>query len=207
MRNQSTLSSYAEKTFFKKEWETIYNLCLKKAKYWYNRPSYFEPQDLAQIAAVKVWKAIDQFDDQRSSLDSFVNVIANNAFVDACRGKENVYEYSLDETRPASALKGKVVCSVVDSEDDNDAESCPAFLMEDESRLITLELEPLLECLPARQRQVIEMSFCLGNSCWERTDESIAEELGITRQTVISDRKKALLEMQIRVGRIGVWAA
>ena len=36
---------------------------------------------------------------------------------------------------------------------------------------------------------------------------AIAEKLGVTRQTVISDKKKALLDMQTRVGRIGIWAA
>lgn len=206
MRNQSTLSDHAEKSFFEKKWDEIYTLCLKKAIRWHNHPRYHEPQDLAQIAVIKVWRAIDDYDKSRP-LAAFVNTIAFNAFVDACRSNEDVYEVSLDETLPVSSLQGNVVCSVIDRNDDNDTETRPAYSVESESSSIALALEPLLGCLPARQRQVIEMSFGLGQNWWERTDESIAEELGITRQTVISDRKKAILDMQTRVGRIGVWAA
>ena len=206
MSNQSSLSNHAEKSFSKKEWDEIYTICLRKANCWHNHPRYHEPQDLAQIAVIKVWKAIDQYDADRP-LAAFVNTIAFNAFIDTCRSNEDVYEVSLDETRPVSALQEQVVCAVVDRNEDNDTETRPAYSIENESSSIASGLEVLLECLPIRQRQVIEMSFGLGRCWWERTDESIAEELGITRQTVISDRKKAILDMQTRVGRIGVWAA
>ena len=208
MSNQSSLSNHAEKTFFEKESRTIYNQCLKKAQRWHNHPRYFEPQDLAEFAFIKVWMAMDKYDESQP-LAAFVNTIAFNAFVDACRSNGGVYEVSLDETLPpaSTTLQGKVVCSVVDRNEHNDTENRPAYSIESESSSIALALEPLLGCLPTRQRQVIEMSFGLGQNWWERTDESIAEELGITRQTVISDRKKAILDMQTRVGRIGVWAA
>ena len=207
MVNKSALSKgRAEKSFFEKKWDEIYTICLRIANRWHNHPRYYEPQDLAQIAAIKVWKAIDQYDADRP-LSAFVNTIAFNAFVDACRSSEDVYEVSLDETRPVSALQGQGVCTVVDRNEDSDTDPRPAYSVESESGSIASGLEPLLSRLPDRQRQVIEMSFGLGDCWWEQTDESIAQELGITRQTVVSDRKKAILDMQTRVGRIGVWAA
>lgn len=206
MSNQSSLSNHAEESFFEKKWDEIYTLCLRKASRWHNHPRYHEPQDLAQIAAIKVWKAIGGYDSSRP-LAAFVNTIAFNAFIDACRSNEQVYEVSLDETRPVSLLHAQVVSTVMDRNDDIDTDLRPAYLIESESSSLALDLEPLLGCLPTRQRQVIEISFGLGRCWWERTDESIAEELGITRQTVISDRKKAILDMQTRVGRTGVWAA
>ena len=115
MSNQSFLSNHAEKTFFEKESRTIYNQCLKKAQRWHNHPRYFEPQDLAEFAFIKVWMAMDKYDESQP-LAAFVNTIAFNAFVDACRSNGGVYEVSLDETLPpaSTTLQGKVVCSVVD---------------------------------------------------------------------------------------------
>ena len=81
-----------------------------------------------------------------------------------------------------------------------DVDDNPAYSISSESSSLSLDLEPLLACLTHRQRQVIEKSFGIGAEWWEQTDDSIAEDLGITRQTVISDRKKAIREMQIRVG-------
>ena len=181
MLYQSTHFTRADEAFIEKNWEEIYSLCLRLAKRWHNLPRHYEPQDLAQIAAVKVWMAIDKFDADRS-LSAFVYSIAYNAFVDACRSRKDMFEFSQDDVLPAT-------------------------LIESENGSSALDMEPLLECLSARQRRVIEMSFGLGEFLWDRTDESIAEELGITRQTVISDRRKALQEIQTRVGRRGVLAA
>lgn len=203
--NNSSISNREKKSFFEQNWGEIYSLCLQKAKRWHNHPRYHEPQDLAQIAAIKVWRAIDQYDQNRP-LAAFVNTIAFNAFVDACRSNETVYEVSLDETRPASFHHCNVVCPVMDRDDDNDTEIRPAYSIRCESVSVASDLEPLLECLPDRQRLVVAMSFGLGQNWWEMTDDNIAEELGVTRQTVISDRKKAILDMQTRVGKTGVWA-
>ena len=212
MVNNSTLSNRAQKPSFESMYGEIFGICLSKAQNWTTIPRYLEAQDLAAIATEKVWLAFDEYDGIRP-LRPFVNKIASNAFVDTCRSHNTSMESKLDETRKASPneprqetlLNGKVVTSIVDS--DEDAENRPAYSLESESSYIALGLEPLLSCLPARQRQVIEMSFGIGNNVCELPDECIAEKLGVTRQTVISDKKKAILDMQTRVGRIGVWAA
>lgn len=213
MMQQSTLSNnHAKKTSFESKWKEIFGICLCKARHWTTIPRQLEAQDLAVIAAEKVWIVFEEYDGTRP-LRAFVNKIAFNAFVDTCRSNDSsmvskldeTRRWNPDETRQPTLLTGKVVTSVV--ENDEDVENRPAYSLESESSSIALALEPLLSCLPARQRKVIEMSFGLGENWWERTDDSIADELGITRQTVISDRKKALLDMQTRVGRTGVWAA
>lgn len=204
MSNQSSLSNHAEKPSFESKWEEILSICLGKARNWTTIPRHLEAKDLAAIAAEKVWLAFEEYDETRP-LRAFVNTIAFNAFVDTCRGNTS-WESSLDEARPESLPDVNVATSVVDNNDD-DVETRPAYSVESESSSIALGLEPLLECLPIRQRQVIEMSFGLGDNLCEWPDESIAEKLGVTRQTVISDKKKALRDMQTRVGRIGVWAA
>lgn len=196
--HQSTLSSHAEKSSFESNWNEIQDICLRKAHRWVNScPRCYEAADLAMMAAEKVWRVFKQYDATKP-LGKYVNSIAFSVFVDISRGKGPYCEVSLDETRPDPDRKEDVVCSVVDRDDDT--ENRPAYSVESESSSIALALEPLLACLPIRQRMVIEMSFGLGDCWWERTDESIAEELGVTRQTVISDRKKAIEEMQIRVG-------
>ena len=212
IEESSLCSTRAKKPSFESKWDEIFGICFCKARHWTTIPRHLEAQDLAAIATEKVWLAFDEYDGIRP-LRAFVNKIAFNAFVDTCRSHNTSMESKLDETLKASPneprqetlLNGKVVTSIVDS--DEDVENRPAYSLESESSSIALGLEPLLSCLPIRQRQVIEMSFGLGENWWERTDDSIADELGITRQTVISDRKKALLDMQTRVGRTGVWAA
>lgn len=199
MMHQCTLSNHANKPTFESKWDEIYGICLRKACRWHNHPVYQTSHDLAQIAAIKVWKAFDQYDWERP-LAAFVNTIAFNAFVDACRSNEVVYEVSFDELRPAVSLKDEMTCSIVKDSAEDISESNPIYSIAGESSSIALDLEPLLSYLSWRQRLVIEMSFGLGDCLWERTDESIAEKLGVTRQTVISDRKKAIEEMRIRVG-------
>lgn len=212
MVNNSTLSNRAQKPSFESKYGEIFGICLSKARFWTNIPRHLEAQDLAAIATEKVWLAFNEYDGVRP-LRAFVNKIAFNAFVDTCRGHDSSMESKLDETRKASPneprqetlLNGKVVTSIVDS--DEDVENRPAYSLESESSSITLGLEPLLSCLTTIQRRVIEMSFGIGDNLCEWPDECIAEKLGVSRQTVISHRKKALLDMQTRVGRIGVWAA
>ena len=196
--HQSTLSNHAEKSAFESKWDYIHNICLRKAFRWVKScPRCYEAQDLAMMAAEKVCCVFHKYDASKP-LDKYVNSIAFSVFVDISRGRDPYCELSLDETRQESVLQEGVACSVIDRDDDT--ENRPAYSVESESSSIALALEPLLSCLPWRQRMVIEMSFGLGDCWWERTDESIAEELGVTRQTVISDRKKAIEEMQIRVG-------
>lgn len=200
-----TLCSRGQKPSFESKWDEILGICLRKARIWTTIPRHLEAQDLASIAATKVWLAFDEYDGERP-FRAFVNKIAFNAFVDTCRKNYTPWEFPLDETRTRDVLDGKFVTSIVDNDEDDD--NRPAYSVENESSsIIALGLEPLLSGLPTRQRQVIELSFGIGNNLCEWPDECIAEKLGITRQTVISDKKKALLDMQTRVGRIGVWAA
>lgn len=202
---KSSQSYHANKTPFEVHYDEIWTICLRKARcFEASCDRVYQAMDLAQIAVVKVWKAFDNYDPSKARLSTYVNKIAFSAFIDTVRGKDAFSEERIDETRPISILQGKVVTSV---NDDDEIENRPAYSVENESNSIDLAFENLLAFLPHRQRLVIEMSFGLGDSWWERPDESIAEELDITRQTVISDRKKALLDMQTRVGRTGVWVA
>lgn len=199
MMQSSTLRDNAQKPPFEYYWETIHELCLGKARYWHNHPRHHTPDDLAQIAAIKVWMAFDSYDETRP-LKAFVNKIAFNAFVDACKSDEVVYEISYDELRPAKRVQEDTTVPSVGPANNEDVDANPAYSISSESSSLSLDLEPLLACLTHRQRQVIEKSFGIGAEWWEQTDDSIAEDLGVTRQTVISDRKKAIREMQIRVG-------
>ena len=195
-----TLRDNTQKELSRNQWKEIYGFCLRKAGYWHNHPRYHTPDDLAQIAAIKVWMAFDSYDETRP-LKAFVNKIAFNAFVDACKSDEGVYEVSFDEMRPSKRVQEDTTVPSVGPVNKEDADDNPVYSIGGENSFLSLDLEPLLACLTHRQRLVIEKSFGIGAEWWEQTDDSIAEDLGVTRQTVISDRKKAIREMQIRVGK------
>lgn len=215
MRNQQTLCDHVRKSPFEEKWDLIYTLCLKSALRWRNYPRHLTAEDLAQIATLKIWEARGQFKVDKSLADdekkilfvSFFYRVVHNAFIDACRNNGDIRVVSLEETYPVSTLQEVFTYDFADKNDDDSVDSHQADLEEIESNASASALEPLLENLPARQRKVIEMTYGLGQYDWRQNDEKIAVELGITRQTVISDRKKALLDMQTRVGRIGVRAA
>lgn len=190
--------AHGSKSFFESNWNEIYDICLKKASYWRNHPAYQTAEDLAQIAVIKVWEAIERYDRERP-MKAFVNEIAFNAFVDACRKDKGVYEISFSELYMEPSFQEKAHKKKGEVENEDEGEASPLEDISNETGSAAVELVPELICLPWRQRVVIERSFGLGDSWWEQTDDSIAEELGITRQTVISDRKKALESMQLLV--------
>lgn len=194
MMQSSTLSDNAQKPPFAYYWETIYELCLRKARCWHNRPRVFTPDDLAQIAAIKVWKAFNSYD-RTSSLEPFVKKIAKNACLDACKSYEDVL-LSL-----AMWVREETIASSDGHANNEDVDDNPVYAKDSESSASALVLEDLMENLTPRERQVIEKSYGIGVESWEQADDSIAESLGVTRQTVISDRKKAIKEMQTRVGK------
>ncbi len=197
---QNTLSAHSYDFFFESNCREIYNLCYKRASYWRNHPAYQTTEDLAQIAVIKVWRAIDRYDVNRP-LQAFVNEIAFNAFVDACRKDRGVYEISFSELYREPSFQKAVSEKNEKAKREGEEESRPLEEIEAETKSVALELVPELSLLPWRQRAVIERSFGLGDCWWEQDDESIAKELGISRQTVISDRKKALEKMQIYAGK------
>ena len=193
MNNRRFRSNNIEKLSFEYNWEEIFRICLGKARRWENIPRFLEAKDLAVIAAEKIWLAFDEYDGIRP-LRAFVNTIAKNAIMDICRGNA-VLESSLDETRLASS-NADDKDDASESDADDDYSGCvPAYLEDSESTSLASSTAPLLGCLPSRQRMVIEMSYGLGDNYCEWPDDSIAQKLGITRQTVISDRKKALKGM------------
>ena len=190
MMHSSTLRNHADVNSFELEWDSIFKICLRKASCWIRScPRCYETEDLAMMAAEKVWRVFDNYDKSKP-LDKYVNTIAFSVFVDVCRGKNPYSEFSLDETRPGPTLQKRSVIS--DENRDDDTDNRPAYSVESESCSIALALEAYLACLEPRHRKVIEMSFGLGDCWWERTDDSIAEELHVSRQTVITDRKKAI---------------
>ena len=186
MMHFCTLSTPPHNLSFAAQWKQYHGLCLGMARRWTNLTRALTPDDLAQVAMIKVWRASASYSDINEAL---VRSIAFNAFADICRSVRNGREPSYDD-------------SIVPDEKEEDVSvEIPAFPNGDESRDSTLDLEPLLSILSPRQCLVIEKSYGLGAAQWEQSDESIACDLGITRQTVISDRKKAIREMQNRVGR------
>ena len=197
MMQSSTLRDNEQDLLFESRWKEIYKICLKMALSWHSHLRYLTPDDLAQIAAIKVWMAFDVIR-KSPTIDAFVKKVAFNAFIDAGKSEEGIYEISYDEMRPANRPQRDTDIYSVDPDDDEGDYDDPKYFIGSESRYLPLKLESLLKYLTDRQRQVIEKSYALGSTCWEQTDDSIAKDLHVTRQTVIADRKKGIREMQAR---------
>ncbi len=192
-------SETAKENFFNREYNKIMNICMSVARRWVvscNRA--YEAKDLAQVAIIKVWKSLDKHYDSSKPLEPFVYKIAVNTYKDIRKGKDGLSEERVeDERRSTGETRDYDSAEEVHLNEENEARA--VYLLENDAKAITLELEPLLSRLSIRERKVIEMTFGLG-SCWsEKPDDVIAYELGITRQTVSSDRKNAILDMQSRV--------
>lgn len=198
MKELGFSSETAKENFFNREYNKIMNICMSVARRWVvscNRA--YEAKDLAQVAIIKVWKALDKNYDSSKPLKPFVYKIAVNTYKDIRKGKDGLSKERVEDKRRSKRRSTGETRDYDSAEEvrlNEENEARAVYLKE-----ITLDLEPLLSRLTIRERKVIEMSFGLGDCWWEMPDDIIADELGITRQTVISDRKKAILDMHSRV--------
>lgn len=134
-------------------------------------------EDYALTATIKFWKSGFANLNPNESFAAYVGTMAKNAAIDDFRA----WKFK------KKTKKGYRHLMVPLPEN---------FDVRDECCLEEINIDSLLSCLPARQKQVIEHSFGVGSALEEIKDNEIAHLLGITRQTVSSDRKKAIETMR-----------
>lgn len=146
----------------------IQRICLSMARRFRNRTRALEDADLASDAYIKVWNAIESVISADNPMAVVMRIVVNS-YIDACRSPRNGEDDPLDFDCPYNGQE-------------------KSWTEED-------WLEDLFTPLDARERQIIERLFGIGSCQWESPCECIASELGITRQTVLSVKKKALDKM------------
>lgn len=175
---------------FRKKFEKIYGTCWGIARRWSNHSAALQASDLAQVAVTKVWLARAQFVEDMDIMPLVVK-IAVNAYKDICKSLHNEDGTPLDdafmETLPNDAQE---TCEEADHLD--------SAILEDENCSADIDLESFHSILTPRQMLIIEKSYAVGDCQWEQCDERIADDLGLSRQTVIAERKKALTIMRNR---------
>jgi RNA polymerase sigma factor (sigma-70 family) len=134
-------------------------------------------EDYALTATIKFWKSGFAHINPNESLSAYVGKMANNAAIDDFRAWKFKKKTKNGYRHLMVPLPEK-------------------FDVRDERCLDEINIDSLLSCLPARQKQVIEHSFGVGRALEVIKDNEIAHLLGITRQTVSSDRKKAIETMR-----------
>ena len=133
--------------------------------------------DYALTATIKFWKSgFDNFN-PNESLAAYVGKMTRNSVTDDFRA----WKYK-EKTKNGYRHLMVPLPEIFD--------------VRDECCLDEINIDSLLSCLPTRQKQVIEHSFGVGRALEEIKDNEIAHLLGITRQTVSSDRKKAIETMR-----------
>lgn len=155
---------------FDRQYHEIRSRCFHQALSWKCIPAALETEDLVQEALVKIWEASPRFEQARSPWP-LVKVIANNAFKDACQ------RYGKYQSISIESFDIEVLGQTLESE------TTPS------------NVNALLDFLTSRQKEIIKMSFGIDQPAAYGINE-IAEELGITRQTVSSDKKKGLKVME-----------
>lgn len=170
----SSASRHSAKFSFDLNYAKVRIRCLNLASTWKRIPAALETEDLVQEALIKIWEACQTFDPARSPWP-LVKTIANNAFKDACRLYGKYHSVSLD------AMQVDALGLTLDSE------VTPS----------TSNVNTLLDFLTARQKEIIKMAFGIDQPTKYSINE-IAEELGLTRQTISSDKKKGLQVLEER---------
>lgn len=191
-------SNLSQKLTFESKANEIFQRCYYYALLWKNHSLAYTAEDLAQEALIRIWQAFDKYDASKSKLTTFVYEIATNVFKDICKSTRNAFAESynvLFEEAPAFVVESKA------SHEEYFSGKAVSFKGIDVSSLDDLYpayVDRLMSHLPERQHSIVERTYGVGNHPWEQSDKCIAEELGITRQTVISDRKKAIETMKLR---------
>lgn len=127
-----------------------------------------DSEDIVQEVFIKIWELREKLDDYKS-LNSFIFTLAYNNSISLIRKKINTSKYR-EHLRNASIIQFP----------DN-------FLSEIEFNELNRHVEKLIENLPARQKRVYLFHREQG-----LTYPEIAEEMGISRNTVENHMVKAL---------------
>ena len=167
------------------------------ASSWTGHSPAFTAKDLAQEALYKAWQVFDSFDPTKGSLSTFMTTIAISVFKDMCKNQKNLPSESFDDAFKHSS-------SIMVKYDASDEEylkgrgvSLKGVLVDCIDDLPSVYVNRLMDSLDGRQRAIVEKTFGVGESPWEQSDNTIASELGISRQTVITVRKKAIETMRL----------
>lgn len=192
--NSLSIHMVSLETVFDLKSNDIYSLCRGISRKWKYHSAALESADLTQIAVTKVWLASRQLD-VHTDIMPLAATIAINSCYDVCKSPKNEQCLSFDETFMTSIIKDEY-----ERHEDIDSEFEFDFQGE-ESCASDINLESVLSGVSPRQRIIIEKTFAVGRSQWEHSDESIAESLGITRQTVSAERKKAFEIIRNRYGK------
>ena len=157
--------------------ERVYNIAYESVRYrkFFDRATTAE--DYALIVTIKFWKSGLARFNPNESLSAYVGKMTANAVIDGFKAYK-FKEKAENGYRP-------LMVSLPEQ-----------FEVRDACCLEEIDIDGLLSCLPDRQKQVIEHSFGVGCALKEIKDEEIARLLGVTRQTVSSDRKKAIEKMR-----------
>lgn len=119
---------------------------------------------------MKIWEANSSIDSTKSPWP-FVTVIAKNAFKDACK-RYGKYQSVPVDSKQFDAL---------------------SFSLEEHKAPTNVNL--FSDFLTDRQKEILKMAFGIEQP-YAFSINDIAEELGITRQTVSSDKKKGLKALE-----------
>lgn len=169
----STTPRHHALTLFNKLYAKVQAYCFKLAWGWNNRPIAIGVEDLVQEALINVWEALPSFDPEKP-IKPFIKVVAYNAFKDAFRRYGKYYSVPVGDADDLDALRRTL-----------DSEETPT------------RVNTMLDVLTNRQKEILKMNFGIDQPCSYGISD-IAEELGITRQTVSSDKKKALKALEER---------
>lgn len=196
--NSLTIHPQNNKPDYKRYDAKVRAICYSMAKS-FSRSGNLLVDDYIQIACIKVWMTFDSYDPSLP-LAPFVRSIAKNSFIDINKSPQNMYMLSYTEAYQESVRKDGRFAPGSDSSEDE-----PVMLSFDrsycsESCLSDVDVDALLSTLSEKERAVIESSYGI-HRLYEMPDERIAEELHVSRQTVISVRKASLRKMKKGIGR------
>jgi RNA polymerase sigma factor (sigma-70 family) len=154
---------------------------------------FYEYEDLCQAAFFGFKKAINAYDSSRGAFSTLLGFYVRNT----CRTEIKKYMPETDPINAAASLDKPLEredgdgCTMVDFLLDETAEEAyDIFLDEDKAQIVLNEVEKLNN--PLYVRIIRECTF------QGRTLESLANELGISRQAIYSAQKKAILILQRR---------
>ena len=155
-------------------------------------------EDIAQKVAISFVNS--DYNPERP-LGPYVRRMTHNAVIDEMRRFKMVTETNVDVNGNCNRTS-RPFMTTFDPTDACTKETNVPFEQDDpgyQSSRNTIskgDCERLLAILPTRQREATEFFFGIGDSDKEYTTVEIAKILGVTRQTVSSDLKKALATMR-----------
>lgn len=158
--------------------QKVFKIALSEAKFHHIPDKAKTAEDYASLATLRFWKYGLKRYDTKKPLEGYVKRIVKNVV-------KTEYELWKKKKENSEGL-GFLLFSLTEGTTD----------VIDEYSEDGISVEKLLACLPERQQKVVEHSFGVGKTSRKIKDNEIARRLGVTRQTVSSDRKKAIETMK-----------